>query len=103
MGKRQGKGARQRAKERRKRDKRARKEARQIEWQGLAARGQNKKKKKHNRGKKRSVRNERHATAYCGNLGCCKCNPKFSDAFQAKPGTALYRKRWTSAKAKANV
>ena len=94
-GKRQGKGARKRAKEKRKDAKRARKEQQQKEWQTAAAKGTNRKKRRNSRGKRKFVRNNKHAVAYCGNLGCIKCCPATADPKYAKPGTALYGRQWS--------
>lgn len=87
----QGKGARARSKEKRLKVKKARKEKMQTQYQTWAAAGQNKKTKRNLRGKKGVVKSTRHAISYCGNLGCKKCHPEFSNPDQAKKGTALYR------------
>lgn len=94
----QGKGARKRAKDRRAGVKRSRKEARQTEWQAAAARGQNRKKNKH-QSKSRSGRNQKHAISFCGNLGCKKCFLRYADPAQANPSSCIYARRWSSRKA----
>lgn len=90
----QGKGARARSKEKRKKAKQTRKAAMQAMYQSWAAAGQNKKSKRNRKGGKKTSRERKHEVAYCGNLGCPRCHPEFSDPAFAKEGTALYGKRF---------
>lgn len=95
----QGKGARARSKEKRKKVKQARKAAMQAQYQAWAAAGQNKKSKRNRRGGQKISRARNHEVAYCGNLGCIRCHPEFSDPAFAKVGTVLYGKRWSGERA----
>lgn len=93
----QGKGARARSKEKRNKVKQGRKAAMQAQYQAWAAAGQNRKSKRNRAGsQKKTVKERKHEVAYCGNLGCSRCHPKFSDPSMARKGTALYAKRWSS-------
>lgn len=95
----QGKGARARSKERRKKSKQGRKAAMQAQYQAWAAAGQNKKSKRNRRSGQNTTRARNHEVAYCGNLGCARCHPEFSDPAFSKVGTALYGKRWSGRQA----
>lgn len=89
----QGKGARARAKQRRKRTRKARKEAMQAQYQAWAASGMNRKTKRHV-GKGTQFRAVKHAVSYCGNLGCSRCHPEFSDPKRAPVDSMFYGRQW---------
>ena len=92
----QGKGARARSKEKRKKAKQGRKAATQAQYQAWAAAGQNKKSKRDRGAQKKTVNERKHEVAYCGNLGCKKCHPEFSNPSLSKRGTVLYGKQWST-------
>ena len=95
MAKRQGSGARARAKEKRRALKRARKEAMRAQFATWAGTAQNKKKAKGSAGSSSGIK---HPQPFCGNLGCAKCHLKFSNPWHALENSCLYSKRFTSSK-----
>lgn len=73
-----GKAKRNAAKEKRRAMKRARKATQKALYKQWTEAGQNSKRSKLRRARKRSVRTHRHRISYCGNPGCSKCFPEIA-------------------------
>lgn len=79
--------------------KRARKAARQATYEGYKKAGQNKKSKRFRKNSRiNSVRANKHAVAYCGNIGCAKCHPAVNNPRTAPKNSCIYSKQFTSGK-----
>ena len=91
------KKAKENSKLKRLNQKRARKAARQAQYEAYRKAGQNKKSKRCRKNAKGgTVRSNRHAVAFCGNLGCFKCHPKFNNPLTASKSSCIYSKQFTN-------